>query len=140
MSLSMFDNKDFQPTNDDIQSSYDETKYILWQTICHLINQDYPNVLEEWKFYSKKAGWSLVIKSNKRTMIYLIPGKNEIKVNLVFGSKATEHVLRGDFSDKVKRLLNEAHSYVEGRSIMFDVISKEDVDEISRLLKIKNKY
>lgn len=137
MSLSIFDDKTLMPTDALVEHHCNHRQYELWQAIRQLINESYPKINEEWKFYSKKAGWSLVIKSNKRTLIYLIPTQDAIKVNFVFGQKATEMILKENFSVTVQKLLKEATSYAEGRPIMFDIVDHKDVDEVRRLLAIK---
>src|SRR5690242_12188776 len=42
----------------------------------------------EWHSYSKKAGWSLRLRKGERNIVYLVPGRGEFDISMVFGDRA----------------------------------------------------
>jgi hypothetical protein len=136
MSLSVFGEKALVP-NDDLLAEVLDSSKVLWDRIAGSIRDTCSEVSSEWKFYSKKAGWSLVIKSKTRTLVYMIPQKGFFKVNFVFGEKAVTSAQDIGLPAAVLALISEAKPYVEGRSFMFDVRRPEDADTALNLIEIK---
>lgn len=137
MTLSIFSNKMIQPTEEGIRQNYDDNRYQLWLLIRQSVSKNYPSISEEWIFYSIKTGWSLVIKSRQRTLLYLFPTERDIKVNLALGSKTTEKILQSSLSEEIKNVIRETTNYVAGRPSLFDVLDLNDVEHMVTLLKIK---
>ena len=137
MALSAFGEKAFMPDDEMLAVALLERKAI-WDNIIEHIENTYSNISTEWKFYTKAAGWTYVIKSGKRTLIYLIPRQDCIKTSFVFGEKAVEAAKDADLPDFVLATILEAKVYAEGRSFMADVIEAGDIRLIETLLKIKD--
>ena len=137
MALSLFGEKAIKPTDELLAEALLERK-IIWDLIYAHIENTYSKISGEWKFYSKSSGWSFVIKSGKRTLIYLIPREDCIKTNFVYGAKAVEAAKTADLPQPVLVSILESKDYMEGRSFMVDVAEKADVEVIQKLLKIKN--
>jgi hypothetical protein len=55
----------------------------------------------------------------------------------VFGTKATAVVLSSDVPEAVKRVLNEARAYAEGRGIRLETRTDEDAAVMHKLAAIK---
>ena len=136
MSLSLFGEKAEVPTEDALVSALGESK-ALWDDIKKQVESAYGNYNDEWKFYSKNAGWSFVIRSGKRTILYLIPQEKHFSVNFVFGEKAVAAVQNAGLPEAIIALIMEATPYTEGRSFMFDICSLSDVDLVGKLISIK---
>lgn len=137
MSLSIFGDKATIPKDEMLAETLSEAE-ILWKSVIEHIQSNYKNTSQEWKFYSKAAGWTLVIKTGKRTLTYLIPLKNSFKINFVFGEKAVEVAKQFDLPEPVITSILEAKQYMEGRSFMLDITKEEDIKTVQILLKIKN--
>ena len=137
MSLSVFDNKAFLPNDELLSNVLSETKN-LWENIMAHICGAYKNIGSEWKFYSKAAGWSFVVKSGKRTLIYLIPLAGYFKASFVYGEKAVTEAQLAGLPEFVLESIAEAKPYAEGRSFMVDVRDSDDVSLVEKLLKIKS--
>ena len=137
MSLSAFGEKAVVPTDEMLAASLSETKSI-WQGIRQHLESSYENISGEWKYYSKSAGWTFVLKSGKRTLLYLIPLKDYFKATFVFGERAAQAAQAADFPKTVLNAIAEAKQYMEGRSFMVDVKTGADAVIIEKLLKIKN--
>lgn len=138
MSLSIFSEKAFMPNDEMLGEVLCDCKP-LWDNIKNHVTATYENTHEEWKYYSKSAGWTLVIKGGKRTLIYLIPLNGYFKVNFVFGEKAVISAQNTQLPESIVSLILEAKPYMEGRSFMVDVKAYTDIDTIIKLLEIKNK-
>jgi len=137
MALSIFGEKAITPTNEMLAAALAERK-IIWDMVTEHIENTYSKISGEWKFYSKSAGWSFVIKSEKRTLIYLIPTEDCIKTNFVFGERAVKVIEESDLPESLIKSVTEARAYMEGRSCMVDIVKVDDIEIIKKLLKIKS--
>jgi len=137
MALSIFAEKAFLPNEETLSEALAETKS-TWGRIMAYMTDAYKSVNGEWKYYSKAAGWTFVVKSEKRTLVYLIPQKDYFKASFVFGEKAALSAQQTDLPEEILTSISEAKRYAEGRSFMTDVKSDADINVIEKLLKIKN--
>ena len=137
MATSRFGEKTIFPNETMIAEALAESK-TLWGDIKSHVTEICGDVATEWKFYSKKAGWSLVVKSGKRTILYMIPQNKFFKVNFVFGEKAVASAIASGLPKSVVALIESAVPYSEGRSFMFDVTNEKEVDTVKKLIAIKN--
>lgn len=137
MSLSIFSEKAFMPNDEMLRGALQDSG-TLWDSLKNHIISAYKSVSEEWKFYSRSAGWTLVVKSGKRTLLYLVPLNNCFKVNFVFGEKAVGMAQKADLPEQIVSLVLEAKPHMEGRSFMVDVKTAADVAVVAKLLDIKN--
>lgn len=136
MATSIFDIKTEMPDDGNIAEVLGSGKK-LWDTLETHICENYEGIKTEWKFYSKKAGWSYVIKSEKRTLLYLIPQDGYFKITFVFGEKAVDEAKRANLPDGILRSIEESTPYTEGHSFMIDVKSNENIEVAKILLVIK---
>lgn len=137
MSFSIFGEKSIQPTEELLDEALANSKP-LWELIKNHVITTYENSNVEWKFYSKAAGWTFVLKSGKRTLLYLIPLHHYFKVNFVFGEKAVALAQNSELSESIISLILEAKPYMEGRSFMVDVKTDNDIADVMKLLEIKS--
>jgi hypothetical protein len=136
MSLSAFDDKT-SPPNEEMLSEFLSDSKILWDLLLKHLGKTCKNTSTEWKYYSKSAGWVLVVSGEKRKIVYLIPLKESFKTNFVFGEKAVAEAKCADLPTSVLTLILESKPYMEGRSFMVDVKNITDVEIVEKLLKIK---
>ena len=136
MSLSFFGEKSIIPNNVMVEDALGNNK-LLWDDLESRIVDSYADIGTEWKFYSKKAGWSLLVKQKKRTLLYLVPLKNYFKVWFVFGRRAVDTAKEADLPKEVIDKICESRAYVEGTLFDIDVRDSEDIKIILTLLQIK---
>jgi hypothetical protein len=136
VSLSIFGEKDVMPNEKTLTEVLSDSK-ILWDNLQKHVATVCGNMKGQWKFYSKKASWSFVVKSGDRTILYLIPQNAFFKVNFVLGNKAVVAACTNGLPEQIITLITEATPYMEGRSFMFDVKTATDVDAAKKLIKIK---
>ena len=136
MDKSIFSNKNNIPDNNDLKGSLGDT-YNLWLLIKDYVHLKYPNAIDEWNYPGEKYGWSFRIKDKKRAIIYLLPREKSFKVAFVFGQKATDIIMKSQISIVIKKELDSARVYAEGRGIRIEIKDEMFIDDIKELIDIK---
>lgn len=136
MDTSIFTDKLKRPSEADLKSALGKT-YSIWCLVSEYVYSQYSDSSSEWKYPGAKYGWSYRIKDKKRVIVYLLPRKGFFKAAFVFGQKATDEIMSSSISNLIKKELQEARVYAEGRGIRIDVKSKEVINDIKQLINIK---
>lgn len=89
---------------------------------------------EEWKSYSRKEGWSLLLKKKTRTIVYLGPCKGCIRVSLVLGDKAIQFARNHKLPPTAAEALESSILYPEGTGIYLFVKTCKALEEIKTLI------
>lgn len=134
--MSVFDDKEKQPAYGHLIEVLAESAP-LFTAIEEYIEQEYGEKSREWKFYSRKAGWTLSIFQKKRRIIGVVPFEGSFAVGFVFGRRAVEAARESDIPKDIMALIEEAREYVEGRAFRFDVKTTDDVETVKKLITIK---
>lgn len=136
MATSIFGEKELIPGELDLAEALGGAKAV-WDRLERETVETFAGTRKEWKFYSKKAGWSLVFKTKDKTLFYLIPCKEMFKVWLVLGEKAVRAAAEAPLPGEVAEALRSATAYAEGTSFGLDVKAEEDLEAVRTLLAIK---
>ena len=136
MATSIFDDKTVVP-NDSMVDDAIADKKPLWDKMKSHVAENYQGIDQEWKMYSKKAGWSLVFKRGKRTLFYFVPCENHFIIAFVLGGKAVETAMQSPISDSTKEAISGADVCAMGHSFYVTVESKQDLEDAIALLKVK---
>lgn len=134
--ISIFQDKTTIPTDKDLVEKLGST-YNLWIQIQDFVMDKYPGGLAEWNCTGKKYGWSFRIKDKKRAIIYFLPRDKYFKVAFVFGQKATDTIMVSDISPEIKKELEQATKYAEGRGIRICIKNDLQISDIKKLIEIK---
>jgi len=60
------------------------------------------------------------------------------KVSFTFGDKVVSEILGSDnVSNSVKKCFENSKKYIEGTTILYEVKSKSDVDNVNQLIRFK---
>ncbi len=78
-----------------------------------------------------------LLQHKKRTLLYLTPEKEEVRVAIVLGERAYGLAMASALPAAIKQMLSEARPYAEGRGIRFSVSSPGDIAAIKQLVEIK---
>jgi hypothetical protein len=132
-----FFDKEKKPSTEDIYNVLGEKKP-LWDKITGYIYENY-GLTGELKYFGKKSGWSLWYKKSGKSLITLIPGKNTFNSMIVIGNSVAEAAFNTTLNKKIGNILESAHPYHDGRWLMINTETDEDVDDICRLLLLKSK-
>ena len=137
MATSIFDNKEIVPNDEDLQDVLKNSLDAYNKLISYLENE-YTPLTNEWKFYSKKSGWTLRISSKKRNLVFLSPNEDYFLVTINMGVKVSKIVLDSDISDNTKDLIKQAKVYAEGIGILIEVRNEEDLEDIRTILNVRD--
>jgi len=137
METSIFLDKDSIPTSTELTLALGDT-YYLWKLIEDYVHVQYPKYIDEWN--CTKNGWSFRIKDKKRAIIYFLPREKYFKVAFVFGQKATDVIMKSDIAAEIKKELDAARVYAEGRGIRIDIKNDKVVNDVKKLITIKLGY
>lgn len=136
MSTSIFCNKAEKPEAKDITEVLGAAEQ-LWNNVKNYISESFSETLEEWKFYGKTSGWTLLIKHKKRTILYLFPNSSFFIVSFVFGGRAVQEALASPLPSLILEKIENAISYMEGKSFQVEVRTEEDVENVKKLIHIR---
>jgi hypothetical protein len=93
----------------------------------------------DWKFYGKNYGWALSFRKGSRALLALYPGQAGFTAQLIVGPGQLEKALSLPLGEHVRRILEEAHPYPEGRWLFIPVETDQDVQDIQQLLATKSR-
>lgn len=133
---SIFQDKAITPTDNDLVEKLGST-YDLWIQLQNFVKEKYTLATEEWSYSGKKYGWNFRVKDKKRAIIYLLPRDKFFKAAFVFGQKAFDQIMISDVSTEIKKELEQAKKYAEGRGIRIDIKTNEKIQDIKKLIEIK---
>ena len=136
MDSSIFMDKALKPDNAELQKALG-IKYYLWMDIRDYVFEKYPKATEEWNYPGVKYGWSFRIKDKKRAIVYLLPRAQSFMVALVFGEKAIHQALVSFISSSIKKEIEAAPAYAEGRGFRIEVANEQLLSDIKKLIDIK---
>lgn len=136
MALSVFDDKSRLPCDDDLAAKLGNT-FALWNRLKRLIASRFTPLSIEWGFSSKKTGWGLRLKMEKRTVLYMTPCEGYFLASFALGEKAVKAAHESDLPTSTLKVINGAKRYAEGRGVRLEVRSVEDVHNVEKLAVIK---
>jgi len=136
MSASIFDLKNIIPTEAMLTRDLGPAKDWLNQ-IQHFIENNYADLIIEWKYYGQKSGWILKLLHKKRNILFVVPLHDSLKVVFTFGEKAFNLIFDSDVQGYIKQELQYAPKYAEGRTIQLHITSSEQLNSIFELIRIK---
>jgi hypothetical protein len=136
MSLSIFSDKSRQPSEDDLKAKLGTT-FVFWNDLKKIIAAEYSPVTEEWRFTSKKTGWGLRLKGEKRTILYMTPCEGYFLASFALGEKAVKAVHESDLPASVLEVIDNAPKYAEGRGVRLEVRDLSDVRAVEKLAVAK---
>jgi hypothetical protein len=136
VALSAFIDKTQQPDETGVREALGAL-WAQWQGIRQFAVSTYAGSTEEWKFYGRSSGWTLLLRQKKRTILYLFPGSGRLTVLFVFGESAMTTAAQSDLPEPVKAAIRDAKPYMEGRSFQVDVATEDDAAVVQRLIAIK---
>ena len=136
MAESVFEDKATVPTDVELYIALGKTASLLKKIEKHLFEL-YGEVTREWKFYGKKAGWTLALTVKNRRVFHLIPRSGLFTVVFTFGKQAILACQKSELPTAVLLALEHAPEYAEGKSIRFDVIATDTITTIKHLVAIK---
>ena len=132
----LFPDKSRTPTDADLTKVLGRTKR-HWDKLTAYAVEVASDATPQWKYYSKKSGWTFVVGGKRRNLVYMLPFKKFFSANFAFGEKTVKAAEAGDLPDDVIKMIRQAPKYPEGRAVRLEVKTAADVDVVRKLLVIK---
>jgi len=109
----------------------------LWTDLKVAVAAEHGPVVEEWKYYGPKSGWTMKLLRGTRNLLFLIPGEGAFTLGFVFGDKAVAAVERSGLPKPLIAELRDARKYAEGRGLRLEVRTPEDAAIAAALVGFK---
>jgi hypothetical protein len=136
MALSAFDDKSRLPQDDDLAAKLGSA-FVFWNELKRLIASRFAPLSIEWGFASKKTGWGLRLKREKRTILSMTPCEGYFLTSFALGEKAVKAAHESNLPVLILEVIDSAKKYAEGRGVRLEVRSVEDVRNVEKLAVIK---
>jgi hypothetical protein len=133
---SIFTDKSVKPNDQNLAEALGAS-YKYWQELRTHLEGEYGELIEEWKFYSQKFGWTLKLLRKKRNLFFFTPCSKYFRLAFVFGDKAVAAIEKSDLPKTLIKELVNAKRYPEGRGLRIEVKSRKDIELIITLVNIK---
>ncbi len=139
MAVKMFMEKTDKP-DDKSLSQVLGPNFDYWMTLKKHLNDEYGPLVEEWKYYNTKSGWTMKMLRKKRNLFFFSAMDGFFSITFVFGDRAVAVVEKSVLPQDLIQKLLDARKYMEGRGLQVEVHSPEDVAHVKALVKIKIEY
>ena len=124
------------PTNAELKAALGSAD-ALWSGIIHVVEDAVSPLDAEWKPSKTEFGRICMLQRKKRTLLYLTPEKEKVRVAIVLGERAYGLAMASALPATIKKMFSEARPYAEGRGIRFSASSSSDISMIKKLVEIK---
>ncbi len=129
-------NQNESPTEEIIFSYIGKTKS-HWISIFEHIHNQYPEFIEEWRYYKDGKSWLLKIKLKSKTICWVSVLKGKFKMTFYFTDKAESAIVESSISDQLKQQFKDGKYYNKIRGLTITFTSKKDIEYAKTLLEIK---
>jgi hypothetical protein len=136
MAGSIFNDKTSKPDAETLAEALGESAG-FWENIRAGLENEYGELIEDWKFYGQKIGWTLKLLRKKRNLFFMTPQNGFFQIAFVFGDRAVAEVERSGLPESLKDALRTARKYAEGRGLQIEVTSADDIELVRTLVRIK---
>jgi hypothetical protein len=136
MSPNAFIGKTKQPTDGELTTALGPAR-ATWDQLLADLDREHGANIHEWNSYSPKAGWSLRVKRNARTIVWLGPRESCFIAAFVLGDKAMQAARASKLPQRIVKIMNEAPKYPEGNGVRIAMKSPKDLAAVKTLAAIK---
>ncbi len=109
----------------------------LWADFVEYLTVAAAPLAEEWKFFGKKSGWTLVLKKRKQAIVYLFPAKECFQAYYMFAEKAIAEAESASLPESIVQEIKNAELLAEGRSFRITIRTADDLAMAKKLANIK---
>jgi hypothetical protein len=130
--------KNIIPTDDYIFSILGDKKN-HWQSIMTYISHDYDDASGTWNYYNDGKQWLFKMVRKKKTIFWGGIFEDTFRITFYFGDKAEPVIEASDLPHDIKEGFRTAKRYGAIRPISIKVYEHSDVENVLKLIIIKNK-
>jgi len=138
MTLGIFVDKDHQPTTREISAAIGSRRP-LWENLIQFITDNY-RINGELTFCGKNYGWALRYRKGSKPLTTIFPARESFIAQIVIGPTQAENAFGLDLGKKMRKTLEDAHPYHDGRWLFIKVRSKRDLSHVQQLLILKSQH
>jgi len=88
---------------------------VLWYGIVHAVEETFAPIDRQWKPSKTEFGRMCLLQHKKRTLLYMTPDKEKIRIAIVLGERAYGLAMASSLPVAIKKVFSEAKPYAEGR-------------------------
>lgn len=136
MSKGIFTDKTHRPTRREITAAVG-SKLALWEELIQFIRSNFSR-REELKFYGKNYGWAVRFSKGGKALASLYPAGGSFTVQIVLRSIDVKKALAMNIGPRVRKIINAAHPYPEGRWLFIPVDGQKDLRDVRALIALKS--
>lgn len=127
------------PDDETVRDWIGADAFAHWAALRAWIAQTYPGTFSpDWIYGGKKHGWALRYKKS-RAFCTLLPECGSVAAVIVLGEAEREkfETQRSSFSARLSRLFDETETFRDGKWLKVDIMSAEDLRDVTSLLALK---
>jgi hypothetical protein len=106
----------------------------LWLSLFTYIDETYPEIKREWRYYRDGKSWLLKVTRKSKTIFWLSLVGDSFRTTFYFTDKAKQSINDSSINDHLKKQFNGKSGL---RGITVFVKSKKDTASIKELIRIK---
>ena len=131
-------NQNESPTEEIIFNHIGRAK-AYWMMIFEYIHSDYPDFVEEWRYYKDGKSWLLKVIRKSKTVFWISVLKSKFKMTFYFTDRAEAAIMESSISDELKEQFMNGKYYNKIRGLTITFKNKKDVEYAKELIEIKLK-
>jgi len=123
--------------SDDIIFSLIGDKKIIWQTILEHANNNYKDIISEWRYYNDGKQWLFKLQHKKKTVFWAGVLKDTMRITFYFGNKAEPLIRNSSLPDTIKDNFASVKRFGTLKPITIPLHGLEDLEIIYKLIRLK---
>jgi len=128
-----FIEKGREPTEEMLRGALGES-YKLFVELADLTAP----LIQEWKFYSPKYGWSFKVFQKKKVLFYLTPGEGCFSFGMALRENEKDLVLNSEVSEKIRNTLSVEGKLMEGFPLRIKINKEIQLIDIKVIIRLVN--
>jgi len=136
MNIGIFLDEEHQPTRRQISAAIGSRRS-LWQNLVQFITDNY-RIKGDLTFCGENYGWALRFRKGGKPLTTIYPARESFVAQIVIGPTQAGNAFGLDLGKRVRKALEDAHPYHDGRWLFIKVRSKRDLTDVQQLLMLKS--
>ena len=109
----------------------------LWRDFFDLLHREYPELVEEWRFYRDGNSWLMKVSRKKKTIFWLSVIEGAFRITCYFVDRAEEAILSSGLSGGLKEQFKTGKHSGKLRGLTVIFTSDADIADAMAMISIK---